>query len=128
MLVPAPVQQEIAKQTPARIAYAPARLAPGWRYRSWATTGKTLVIFFKNPAGQEIDFLVSRYKGDCSFDMDKSFQMAGVKTYWSSASAQQQAWRCVNGVKITAATSLAPNRFANVGLARLVASAAHLRR
>jgi len=127
MLVPPPVQQEIAQQAPALIAYAPARLAPGWRYSSWATTGKTLVIFFKNPAGQEIDFLVSRFKGDCSGAAAKTFQMAGIKTYWSSKSAQM-AWRCVNGVKITAATSLPPNRFADVGLARLVASAGHLRR
>ena len=128
MLVPPPVQQEIAQQTPALIAYAPARLAPGWRYRTWATTGRVLMIFFRNPAGQEIQFLVSAYKGSCPFDSDKSFQMAGVKTYWNSNAAAQQAWRCVNGVKMTAATSLPPNRFANVGLARLVASAAHLRR
>jgi hypothetical protein len=127
MLVPPPVQQEIAQQAPALIAYAPARLAPGWRYSTWGTTGKTLVIFFENRAGQEIQFLVSRFRGDCSFAAAKSFQMAGVKTYWSSKTAQQ-AWRCVNGVKITAATSLPPNRFADVGLARVVASATHLRR
>jgi hypothetical protein len=128
MLVPAAIQQEIAQQTPALVAYVPSRLAPGWRYHSWTTTGKILLIFFRNRSGQEIQFLVSRHTGICSFAGDKSFQMAGVKAYWTSNAAQQQAWRCVNGVKITAATSLAPNRFANVGLARLVASAAHLRR
>ena len=127
MLVPPPVQQEIAQQAPALIAYAPSRLAPGWRYSTWSTTGKTLVIFFENRAGGEIQFLVSRFTGDCSFAAAKSFQMAGVKTYWSTKTAQQ-AWRCVNGVKITAATSLPPNRFADVGLARVVASATHLRR
>ena len=34
----------------------------------------------------------------------------------SHDAAQQQAWRCVNGVKLSAATSLPPNRFADVGL------------
>jgi hypothetical protein len=121
MLVPAPVQHEIATQAPL-VAYVPSRLAPGWSYSAWSSAGRRLTIVFTNRAGKEIDFLVSRYNGDCAFGKQKFFQMAGVKTYWNHTAAQQQAWRCVNGMKLTAATSLAPDKFADVGLARLVAS------
>ena len=127
MLVPAPVQQEIVQQAPL-MAYAPVQLAPGWKYSTWASTGNAVVIVFRNRAGKEIDFLVQRYTGDCSFGKQKSFQTAGVLTYWSHTAAQQHAWRCVNGFKLTAETSLAPNRFADVGLVRLTASAYRLRR
>ncbi|MDX6485951.1 MAG: hypothetical protein QOF43_1104 [Gaiellaceae bacterium] len=104
------------------MAFVPSRLAPGWRYESWTSTGKKLAIVFRNPAGKEVDFLVSRLRGDCRAGKQKFFQMAGVKTYWSLTGGRQQAWRCVSGMKLTAATSLAPDRFADVGLARLAAS------
>ena len=35
MLVPVPVQHEIAQKAPL-VAYAPSRLAPGWGYRRWS--------------------------------------------------------------------------------------------
>ena len=130
MLVPAPIQQQIVEQVPPLVAFVPSRLAPGWHYAAWTTTGSTLMIFFRNGAGKEIQFLVKRdYGGTCGYGYgDKSFQMAGVKTYYNHTAAQQEAWRCVNGVKISAATSLPPSRFADVGLARLVASSHRLRR
>jgi hypothetical protein len=128
MLVPAPVQQQIVEQVPPLVAYVPSRLAPGWHYASWTTTGKALMIFFRNGAGKEVQFLVKPYGGTCGFSEDKTFQMAGIKTFYSHNAAQQQAWRCVNGVKVSAATLLPPNRFADVGLARLVASGRRLRR
>jgi hypothetical protein len=59
--------------------------------------------------------------------MEKSFQMAGIKVYWSHTANEQQAWRCVNGMKLVAATSLAPDRFADVGLGRVAASAHRIR-
>ena len=127
MLVPVPVQQEIVQRAPL-LAYVPSRLAPGWSYVTWATTGKTLVIVFRTRAGKEIDFLVTRSAGSCSFSSQKTFQMAGVKAYWGHTAAQQRAWRCVNGMRLTAATSLPPDRFADVGLARLVASGHRIRR
>ena len=126
MLVPVPIQHEIAQKAPV-VAYVPSRLAPGWRYADYSSTGKTLAIVFRNPAGSEIDFLVSRFTGDCAFGERKFFQMAGVKTYWTRTGGQQLAWRCVDGLKLTAVTSLASNRFADVGLARLVASGHRIR-
>jgi hypothetical protein len=128
MLVPAPVQQQIVQQAP-KLAYVPSRLAPGWRYVTWSSTGRLLVIVFRNRAGGEVDFLVSRFTGrDCSYGEQKSFQLAGVKTYWSHTAAQQRAWRCVGGILLTAVTSLPSSRFADVGLARLAASGHRLRR
>jgi hypothetical protein len=126
VLVPVPVQQEIVQQAPA-LAYAPSRLAPGWRYAHWGAANGTLVIAFTK-AGQEIDFLVQPGKKNCAFSREKTFQLAGVKVYWQHTAAEQRAWRCVNGKTLAAVTSLPPNRFADVGLGRLVASAQRLRR
>jgi hypothetical protein len=127
VLGPAPVQHEIAAKA-AVLAYAPSRLAPGWHYASWTSAGGALTIVFRNRAGQEVDFGARRFGGDCLLGKQKFFQMAGVKTYWNETPTRQQAWRCVNGTKLTASTSLAPHRFADVGLARLVASGHRLRR
>ena len=78
--------------------------------------------------GREVVFIASRFKGNCRSGMEKSFQMAGVKVYWGHTSNEQEAWRCVDGRRLGAATSLPPDRFADVGLARLVASGHRLRR
>jgi hypothetical protein len=59
--------------------------------------------------------------------MEKSFQLAGNKVYWAHTSNEQQAWRCVNRTKLVAATSLTPDRFADVGLGRIVASGRRIR-
>jgi hypothetical protein len=128
VLVPPAVQQQIVERAPL-VAYAPSRLAPGWRYASWRLNGRgSLQIVFRNKAGHEIVFVASRFTGNCRSGMEKSFQMAGVKVYWGHTRNEQQAWRCVNGRKLVAATSLPPDRFADVGLARLVASGHRLRR
>jgi hypothetical protein len=60
--------------------------------------------------------------------MTKSFQLDGNKVYWSQGATEQQAWRCVNGMKLVASTSLPPNRFADVGLGRMAASGHRIRR
>ena len=125
MLVPAPVQHQIAQKAPL-IAYAPARLAVGWRYERWTHQGP-LRIFFANKAGQEVVFVASPFKGNCRAGMTKSFQLAGNKVYWSQTATGQQAWRCVNGMKLAATTSLPPNRFADVGLGRMAASGHRIR-
>lgn len=125
MLVPVPVQHEIAQTAPL-VAYAPARLAVGWHYARWTHEG-ALRIFFRNKAGREIVFVAAPYKGNCRAGMEKSFQMAGVKVYWGHTANEQEAWRCVNGMKLVAATSLAPDRFADVGLARMAASGHRIR-
>ena len=120
-----PVQHEIAQTAPL-VAYAPARLAVGWHYARWTHEG-ALRIFFRNKAGREIVFVAAPYKGNCRAGMEKSFQMAGVKVYWGHTANEQQAWRCVNGMKLVAATSLPPDRFADVGLARMAASGHRIR-
>jgi hypothetical protein len=128
MLVPPAVQQQILEKAPL-VAYAPSRLAPGWRYASWRVGDLgALQIVFRNKAEREIVFVAARFGRNCRSGMEKSFQMAGVKVYWGHTRNEQQAWRCVNGRKLVAATSLPPDRFADVGLARLVASGHRLRR
>jgi hypothetical protein len=126
VLVPVPVQQAIVEKAPL-LAYAPARLAPGWRYSKWTHQGPVR-IFFRNVAGREIVFAAAPFTGSCRAGMEKSFQMAGVKVYWGRTVNEQRAWRCVNGVKLVAATSLPPERFADVGLGRMAASGHRIRR
>jgi hypothetical protein len=125
MLVPVSVQHEIAQKAPL-VAYAPARLAVGWHYARWTHDG-ALRIFFRNKAGREVVFVAAPYKGNCRAGMEKSFQMAGVKVYWGHTANEREAWRCVNGMRLVAATSLTPNRFADVGLARMAASGHRIR-
>ena len=125
MVVPVPVQHQIAQKAPL-VAYVPARLAIGWRYKRWTHAG-ALRIWFSNKAGKEIVFVAAPFKGNCRAGMEKSFQLAGNKVYWSHTSNEQQAWRCVNGVKLVAATSVAPDHFADVGLGRIVSSGHRIR-
>jgi hypothetical protein len=126
VLVPVPIQHQIAQKAPL-LAYAPARLAGAWRYARWTHDG-ALRIYFKNKAGREIVFIAAPYKGNCRAGMEKSFQMAGVKVYWGHTANEQEAWRCVNGMKLVAATSLPPDRFADVGLGAMAASGHRIRR
>ena len=125
MLVPVAVQHQIAQKAPL-VAYVPARLAVGWHYNRWTHQG-ALRIYFSNKAGREIVFVAAPFKGNCRAGMTKSFQLDGNKVYWSQTATAQQAWRCVNGMKLVATTSLPPNRFADVGLGRMAASGHRIR-
>jgi hypothetical protein len=125
MLVPVAVQHQIAQKAPL-VAYVPARLGIGWHYKRWTHQG-ALRIFFSNRAGREIVFVASPFKGNCRAGMTKSFQLDGNKVYWSQTATAQQAWRCVNGMKLVATTSLPPNRFADVGLGIMAASGHRIR-
>ena len=125
MLVPLPVQHQIAQQAPL-VAYVPARLGIGWHYERWTHQG-ALRLYFSNKAGREIVFVASPFKGNCRAGMTKSFQLGGNKVYWSQTATEQQAWRCVNGMKLAATTSLPPNRFADVGLGIMAASGHRIR-
>jgi hypothetical protein len=118
-------QHQIAKTVPA-LAYVPARLAIGWRYERWTHQG-ALRIFFRNKAGREIVFVAAPFTGSCRAGMEKSFQLDGVKVWWGHTSNEQQAWRCVNGMKLVAATSLTPHEFADVGLGLIAASGHRIR-
>ena len=127
MLVPAPVQHQIAQKAPL-VAYVPARLGVGWHYSKWRMGDfGALHIVFTNKARREIEFVAARFTGNCRAGMTKSFQLAGNKVYWAQAAGVQQAWRCVNGMKLVASTSLPPNRFADVGLGRMAASGHRIR-
>ncbi|HEY8704912.1 MAG TPA: hypothetical protein VIL98_09175 [Gaiellaceae bacterium] len=124
-VVPVVTQHRIAKTVPT-LAYVPARLAIGWQYERW-THGGALRIFFRNTAGREIVFVAARFTGDCRAGMEKSFQLDGVKVWWAQTASEQEAWRCVNGMKLVAATSLGPDRFADSGLGRIAASGHRIR-
>jgi hypothetical protein len=125
MVVPVPVQHGIKQKAPL-LAYVPARLAIGWHYERWTHAG-ALRITFSNKAGNEIVFAAAPFKGNCRAGMTKSFQLAGNKFYWAQTASEQQAWRCVNGMKLAVTTSLPPNRFADVGLGRIAASGQRIR-
>ena len=124
-VVPVFTQHRIAAAMPS-LAYVPARLAIGWRYARWTHQG-ALRIFFRNKAGRDIVFVAAPFKGSCRAGMEKSFQLAGVKVWWGHTANEQQAWRCVNGVKLVAATSLGPDKFADVGLVSIAASGHRIR-
>jgi hypothetical protein len=124
-VVPVFTQHRIAATVPA-LAYVPARLAIGWRYERWTHAGP-LRIFFVNKAGRDIVFVASKFGGSCRAGMEKSFQLDGVKVWWSHTSDEQQAWRCVNGMRLVAASSLTPHQFADVGLGRIAASGHRIR-
>ncbi len=117
MLVPPPVQHEIATQAP-HVAYVPSRAATGWRYQGWVSPhGEVEIVFGKGP--QMIIFIAAPFSGDCAFSARKTLQYGTVTVYWNHTAAEQRAWRCVHGVRLLAATSLQTD----VGLGRLVASA-----
>ena len=124
-VVPVFTQHRIAQTVPA-LAYVPARLAIGWRYERWTHDG-ALRIFFRNKAGQEIVFVAARFTGSCRSGMEKSFQLDDVKVWWAQTAVDQRAWRCVNGMKLTAESSLTPHQFADVGLGRIAASGHRIR-
>lgn len=120
-LVPASVQHAIAKRT-AVLAYVPARIAPGYRYAAWRYAGGRVLIRFLNRAGKEVLFIAEPPRGTCTDGRERTFQMAGNKVYWSHNAVEQQAWRCVNGVRLVAATPQPSRAFADVGLGTIVAS------
>ena len=127
-VVPVFTQRQIAKRAPA-LAYVPARLAIGFRYRNWKLGGGVLRIWFasRTEPRKTIVFAAAPFHGSCRAGMERSFQMAGVKTWYSHTSSRQEAWRCANGMKLTASTTMQPRRFADVGLARIAASGHRVR-
>lgn len=125
-IVPLSVQHAIVRRAPA-LAYVPARIATGYRYRHWAFAGSAVRIRFANRAGKEIVFVAARRAIPCTDGREKTFQMAGNKVYWGHRAEEQEAWRCLNGVQLVAATPQPPTAFADVGLGRVVASAHRIR-
>ena len=125
--VPLPVQAQIKRQKPL-LAYVPTRVGIGFHYRNWWKTPTTVRERFTNKAGREIVFVATPLRGLCRTGMEKSFQLAGNKVYWSHRATEQQAWRCVRAprggrIRLVASSPQPPSQFADVGLGRVVASA-----
>ena len=125
-VVPRLVQLQLARKAPA-LAYTPTRMALGFRYTTWQKTLSAVQITFRNTSDREIRFVVTRLRGMCRTGMEKSFQLAGNKVYWSHEGAEQRAWRCLSGprgrhIRLVASSQEPPTRFADVGLGRVVAS------
>jgi hypothetical protein len=127
-LVPLATQQRIARQVP-RLAYVPARGAIPYRYRNWKLRNGALRIWFvnRNEPRKLVVFEARAFHGVCRAGAVKSFQMAGVKTWYGGTANRREAWRCVHGTKLIAWTALPPLRFADVGLARIAASGHRIR-
>ena len=115
------MQHAIVQRTPA-LAYVPARIAVGYRYAAWRHASGRVYLRFVNKAGKEVLFIVQQQRGPCTAGREKTFQMAGNKVYWSHNAVEQQAWRCVNGVQLIAATPQPPTKFGDVGLGTVAAS------
>lgn len=125
-IVPLAVQHAIAKRAPL-VAYVPARGVIGYRYRTWTYQGGAVRIWFRNKAGKEFVFVAARRTTPCANGKEKTFQMAGNKVYWGHTAEEQQSWRCVNGIQLTAASPQPPTEFADVGLGRIAASGHRIR-
>ncbi len=127
-VVPVFTQHRIASRAPA-VAFVPARLATGWRYRNWQVRAGVLRIWFASHTEprKTIVFVATPFHGSCRAGMARSFQMAGVKVWWGRTPNEQEAWRCVHGLKLVAATAMPPTRFAPAGLARVAASGHRIR-
>jgi hypothetical protein len=126
-IVPRPVQLRILRAKPA-LAYAPTRMALGFRYVRWQQSPANVEISFDNTVGWEIRFIALTTSGSCRTGMEKSFQLDGNKVYWSHTPAEQMAWRCVSGpsgrqVRLVASSPQPRTKFADVGLGRVVALA-----
>jgi hypothetical protein len=124
--VPLLTQHQIAKRAPA-VAYVPARIATGYRYYRWAVRAGVLRIWFRNAAAKEVVFVAAPQSGTCTNGRQKTFQMGGNKVYWAQTATEQQAWRCVGGMRLIAASPQSPDRFADVGLGQVAASAHRIR-
>jgi hypothetical protein len=131
-MVPLFIQQLIAKRSP-QLAYVPTRIAAtSFRYAGYKASATSVSQTFANPAGRTIVFSAIPYTAPCADGKQKSFQLAGNKVYWAQLDNTQTAWRCVTGpagrqLRLAASTTLQPNRFADVGLGTIVASALRAR-
>jgi len=124
-LVPQFIQGVAAKKAgPA--AYVPTRAPFRYTYSSytWDAARRTLTIRlvdkrYANRAAHTIAFTARPFRGDCAAGNEKGFQVDGNRTYSSGGLA----WRCLNGVKLSAAGQNLPE----VALAQVVASGKRVR-
>jgi hypothetical protein len=127
-VVPLFTQHAIVRRAPL-VAYVPARGPIGYRYARWTYSDGALHIWFRNRGQKQVVFTAAKQRAPgCAAGKQKTFQMGGNKVYWKQTAADQEAWRCVGGVRLTVATTQAPTRFADVGLGRVAASVHRIRR
>jgi hypothetical protein len=124
-LVPPFIQGLMAKRAGAT-AYVPTRAPLRYAYASYTWDGvrHTLTIRltdrrFANRVAHTITFTARPFRGDCARGNEKGFQVDGNRTYSSAGVA----WRCLNGMKLSAAGPNLPE----VALAQVVASAKRIR-
>ena len=124
-LVPPFIQGLVAKRAGAT-AYVPTRAPLRYAYASYTWDGvrRSLTLRlvdrrYANRGAHTITFAARPFHGDCARGNEKGFQVDGNRTY----SANGLAWRCLNGVKLSAAGQNLPE----VALAQVVASAKRVR-
>lgn len=128
--VPPFIQGLVSARSPA-LAYVPTRIPIGYRYARFMARPEVVRQRFRNRAGKEVVVVVASQQGACEAGRQKTFQLAGNRVFWAQGATEQQAWRCVvrgaRTVRLVAATSQPPTRFADVGLGTIVASVARIR-
>jgi hypothetical protein len=107
--------------------YLPTRVV-GFTYAGWSKKGAVLRVEFRNKANVRIEWRVLPMSGNCDTGKQKSFQLGGNKVFWAQNATEQRAWRCVfdqagKPVRLEAATTTPPNRFAPAGLGIVAAHA-----
>jgi hypothetical protein len=107
--------------------YLPTRV-PGFTYASWSKKGAALRVDFRNKSGVRIEWRVLPMSGNCDTGKQKSFQLGGNKVFWAQNATEQYAWRCVfdqagKPLRLEAATTAPPSRFAPAGLGVVAAHA-----
>jgi len=107
--------------------YLPTRV-PGFMYASWSKKGAALRVDFRNKSGVRIEWRVLPMSGNCDTGKQKSFQLGGNKVFWAQNATEQYAWRCVfdqagKPLRLEAATTAPPSRFAPAGLGVVAAHA-----
>jgi hypothetical protein len=109
--------------------YLPTRVV-GFTYTGWSKKSGVLRVEFRNKGGVRVEWRVRPMSGNCDTGKQKSFQLGGNKVFWAQNATEQYAWRCVfdqagKPLRLEAATTAPPSRFAPAGLGIV---AAHARR
>jgi hypothetical protein len=107
--------------------YLPTRVV-GFTYTGWSKKGGVLRVEFRNKANVRLEWRVLPMSGNCDTGKQKSFQLGGNKVFWAQNATEQRAWRCVfdqagKPVRLEAATTALPTRFAPAGLGIVAAHA-----
>ena len=107
--------------------YLPTRVV-GFTYSGWSHKNGVLRVDFRNKSGLRLEWRVLPMSGNCDAGKQKSFQLGGNKVFWAQTATEQRAWRCVfdqagKPLRLEAATTAPPTRFAPAGLGIVVAHA-----